>query len=139
MRFPSLAAYEAAKDNGTVALLAGERIRLYNRIALQRSLLMTVINLWDEDLMAMNAFIKRFDPSSEGVGFGQVLPAVDLAVLSPAELTEYQVLISNLVNRTDYVRMRLQFFDAQCRAILGGARDEHELIEAMLQSAKSGS
>ncbi len=33
-RVPSIAPYEAAKENGTVALLTSEEIRIYNRLAL---------------------------------------------------------------------------------------------------------
>jgi hypothetical protein len=33
LTLPNLAAYEAAKDNGAVALLSSQRMRLYNRIA----------------------------------------------------------------------------------------------------------
>lgn len=40
--FPSLAPYEAAKENGTFALLPGNRIRIYNRVALARELAWTV-------------------------------------------------------------------------------------------------
>jgi hypothetical protein len=57
IRLPSLAPYEAAKENGTVALLSSQRIRLYNRLALQRDLLRSVYDHWFEDLAAMDAFV----------------------------------------------------------------------------------
>ena len=137
-RFPSLAPYEAAKDNGTTALLSDQRIRLYNRIALQRSLTLTIVNQWLDDLAAMNAFKKRFDPASETTGFGDFQLA-DLASLSPAELTEYQALVANLINRTDYLIIRLRFVDAECRAILDGVRDENEMIDAVMRATRPAS
>jgi hypothetical protein len=139
LRFPSLAPYEAAKDNGTTALLSDQRIRLYNRIALQRGLTMTVSNQWFDDLAAMNAFKKRFDPASETTGLGDFQSAADLASLSPAELTEYQGLIANLLNHTDYLIIRLLFFGAECRVILDGVRDENEMIEAVMLVMRAGS
>jgi hypothetical protein len=51
--FPSLAPYEAAKENGTVALLSGNRIRIYNRVALARELASPVSDHWFEGLSAL--------------------------------------------------------------------------------------
>jgi hypothetical protein len=48
-------------------------------------------------------------------------------VLSPAELTEYQVLIGTLVDRVDWLALRLHLLGDQCRAVLDGARDERDL------------
>ena len=85
----------------------------------------------------MNALKERFDPSSGSGELGDSVQVVDLAVLSPVELTEYQTLIGNLITWTDFTRTRLGYSDAQCRAILEGASDENELIRAMIQSAGS--
>jgi hypothetical protein len=137
---PSLAPYEAAKDNGTIALLANQRIRLFNRIALQRSLVLTVGNQWLDDLAAMNAFKKRLDPAAETTGLmGDFQSAADLASLSTADLTEYQALVGNLINRTDNLIVRMRVIDAECRAILDGVRDENEMIEAVLRATRAGS
>jgi hypothetical protein len=134
LRLPSLAPYEAARDNGTTALLSNQRIRVFNRIALQRSLMLAVSNQWIDDLAAMSAFRKRFDPASEIIGFGDLQPAADLASLSPAELTEYQALIGNMINHTDYLNFRLRVFDVECRAILDGVKDENELMAAVVKA-----
>jgi hypothetical protein len=139
LRFPSLAPYEAAKDNGTTALLSNQRIRLYNRIALQRGLMLTVSNQWLDDLAAMNAFKKRLDPAAETTGLGDFQSAADLASLSAAELTEYQALIGSLINHTDYLIVRLRAFGAECRAILDGVRDENELIEVVIRATRTDS
>jgi hypothetical protein len=39
---PSLAPYDAAKDNGTISLLGSQQVRLYNRVAFQRDMLKSV-------------------------------------------------------------------------------------------------
>jgi len=137
---PSLAPYEAAKDNGTTALLSNQRIRLYNRIALQRSLTLAVSNQWLDDLAAMSAFKKRLDPAAETTGLmGNLQSPADLASLSPAELTEYQALIANLINHTDSLIIRLRVVGAECSAILDGVQDENAMIQAVLRAMTTGS
>ena len=51
--FASLAPYEAAKQNGTVAWLSVERMRIYNRISFARDLQATVRDHWYESLAAL--------------------------------------------------------------------------------------
>jgi hypothetical protein len=130
MQFPSLAPYEAAKENGTVALLSTNRIRLYNRVALQRDLMRSVYERWFEDLAAIDAFRKRFDYSLDT----SIRGGIDLAALSPAELTEYQTLIGALMSRVDWMIKRLRIFAAEGRAILEGAGDEKELTKRLTAS-----
>ena len=127
IRFPSLAPYEAAKENGTIALLGSDRIRLYNRIALQRDLLLSVYEHWFEDLAAVDAFRKRFN-YSDSIG---LIGGVDLAALSPAELSDYQVLIATLMSRVDWMLRRLRLLGVLSQAILDGARDETQLMKAV--------
>jgi hypothetical protein len=111
----------------TIALLGSERIRLYNRIALQRDLLLSVYEHWFEDLAAVDAFRKRFN-YSDSIG---LIGGVDLAALSPAELSEYQVLIGTLMSRVDWMLRRLRLLAVLSQAILDGARDETDLIRAI--------
>jgi hypothetical protein len=87
----------------------------------------------------MNAFKKRFDPAAETIGLGDFQSAADLASLSLAELTEYQALVGNLINRTDYLIIRLRFVGAECRAILDGVQDENEMVDAILRATRSTS
>jgi hypothetical protein len=127
IRFPSLAPYEPAKENGTIALLSSERIRLYNRIALQRDLLLKVCEHWFEDLAAVDAFRKRYH-YADSVG---LIGGVDLAALSPAELSEYQALIGTLMSRVDWILRRLRLLALLSQTILDGARDETDLMKAV--------
>ncbi|HEY4750500.1 MAG TPA: hypothetical protein VIH60_08940 [Steroidobacteraceae bacterium] len=135
IRLPSLAPYEAAKENGTVALLSSQRIRLYNRLALQRDLLRGVYDHWFEDLAAMDAFVKRFDYSAGSTLRGNF----DLAALSPAELTEYQALIATTRSRVEWMIRRMHLMAVEGRAILDGARDESDLAKAVFASPEADS
>jgi hypothetical protein len=128
MRLPSLAPYEAARENGTVALLAPQRIRLYNRLALQHEFLLRVYEHWFDDIAALDSFRHRFDyAASPGAIMG-----VDPAALTPADLTEYQALLGALMSRTDWLILRLGVLGHQSQAILDGIRDETELTRYMV-------
>jgi hypothetical protein len=127
--FPSLAPYEAAKQNGTVALLPGNRIRIYNRVALARELAWTVRDHWFEGLSALEALHERFVDSSGNLSMGQVVIAPDLVSLSAADLTEYLTIVSALIKNTELLFARLYLVDKECRAILDGVRDEDDLLD----------
>ncbi len=71
-------------------------------------------------------FRRRFEFSTSKNGPSVV--QVDIRVLSPAELTEYQGLIGRLISRIEWMDMRLRVFGAQCRAILDGVHDEDEMF-----------
>jgi hypothetical protein len=120
--------HEIFEDN--VALLSTQRIRLYNRVALQRDLARSLYERWFEDLADIDAFRKRFDYSLGS----SVRGGIDLASLSPAELTEYQALIGSLMSRVDWMIKRLGIFAAEGQAILDGARDENDLVKSLRAS-----
>ena len=134
--FPSLAPYEAAKENGTVALLPGSRIRIYNRIALARDLAWTVRDHWFEGLSALEAFHERFVDSSGNLSMGQVVVAPDPVSLSSADLTEYLTIVSALIKNTELLFARLYLVDKECRAILDGVRDEDDLLDRISRMPK---
>jgi hypothetical protein len=46
-------------------------------------------------------------------------------------LVEYQTLIAKVLDSADYLISYLRMFDAECRAILDGARREDELLDAV--------
>jgi hypothetical protein len=127
--FPSLAPYEAAKENGTVALLPGSRIRIYNRVALARELAWAVRDHWFERLSALDAFNERFVNSSGNLSMGQVVLAPDLVLLTAADLAEYLTIVSALIKNTELLFARLYLVDKECRAILDGVRDEDDLLD----------
>jgi hypothetical protein len=127
--YPSLAPYEAAKENGTVALLATDRLRLYNRISYARDLTTTSRDLWYAGLAALASFRERYVDSAGSLGIGEIAKSPELGTLSATELAEYARMVSASIKETDLVRARLKVFDIECHAILDGARDEFDLIE----------
>jgi hypothetical protein len=126
---PSLAPYEAAKENGTVALLPGNRIRIYNRDALARELAWTVRDHWFDGLSTLEAFHERFVHSQGNLSMGQVVIAPNLVSLSAADLAEYLTIVSALIKNTELLFARLDLVDKECRAILDGVRDEDDLLD----------
>ena len=135
-RFPSLAPYEAAQQNGTVAVLPSSEIRLYNRIALQRTLLFAESQNWFHDLITWESFQQRFVDSKGSAGFGHIATPPNLKDLSPAEIIEYQSLIASLIKQTDIVEERLHYFDLQCNSVLNGNRDENSMINSLTNHPK---
>lgn len=131
LRLPRLTPYEAAKLNGTVALLPLERIRLYGRIEIMHEILSNSAASWTRALSEANAFKKRFNFAADSNGMGGVLGHADLSNLTPTELVEYQTLIAKVLDSADYAISYLRMFDAECRAILDGARREDELLDAV--------
>ena len=132
---PSMAPYDSAKENGTVGLLPVERIRIYNRLYFQRQLLVTVLQNWQAAATALAEFSERFEdfPDSADLGTQLVLPELD--ALRPVDLEEYLRLVATLIKRTDLTSSRIAFFDAECRAVLDGVKDEASLIQRTYELA----
>jgi hypothetical protein len=127
--YPSLAPYEAAKENGTVALLPTDRLRLYSRISYARDLTGASRDRWYVGLTALASFRERYVDSAGSLGIGEIAKSPELGSLSSTELAEYARIVSESIKETDLVGARLKIFDIECRAILGGARNEFDLIE----------
>lgn len=141
-RFPNLAAYEAAREKGTIALLPTDRIRLYNRVAFQREMMVVVREHLFDGLADLSAFQERYVDSSGSLALGEVVIAPRLEILSGAELSEYLSMVAALIKKTDLYTARLHLFDLECRAILDGVRNEDELVKYItpraLKEAASG-
>ncbi len=139
LTLPGLAPYAAAKENGTVALLSSEQIRIYDRVDSQLGFLLNAVGGFNEAMARVNAFNDRFDPAIDGFVFVQIGRVPDLARLSPAEVVEYQALIGTLINSTDQLTSRVGLFAIECRAILEGVRDDNEFIEVITAAMRSHS
>jgi hypothetical protein len=135
-RFPSLAPYDAAKENGSVAYLSTARLRIYNRVAFQRELAATVREHWFEGLAALSAFNERYTDSIGNLETGGVTIAPDLAKLSRPELVEYLNVVAALIKKTDLLAARYRLFDLICEEILKGVDDEDELVHAIVPLMK---
>jgi hypothetical protein len=127
--YPSLAPYEASRENGTVALLPTDRLRLYSRISYARDLTASSRDRWYAGLTALASFRERYTDSAGSLGVGEMVKGPELAAVPAPELAEYGRLVSASIKDTDLVIARLKIFDIECQAILGGARDEFDLID----------
>jgi hypothetical protein len=126
---PSFAPYEVARQNGTVALLPSDESRMYNRMSLQREIyLATAITNWFHAILEMESFEEQFVDSAGALETGDIVRSPDLSRLSSDELREYRLRIAAVIKTTDTVRKRIWIFDAMCRVVLGGARDENALL-----------
>jgi hypothetical protein len=137
--FPTLAPYEAAKENGTVAYLPTARIRIYNRVAFQRELTATVRDHWFDGLDALAAFNERYADSTGNLEMGGVSTAPDLTQLTRPELVEYLGVVAALIKKTDLMVDRYRLFDRECQAILDGVPDEDALLRAIAQGRNKDS
>lgn len=135
---PNLAPYQAAKENGTVALLDSERIGLYNRISFQREILQTISNRWMGAIESMDAFRARYDYSPAARALGRPFPAADISRLNAAELVEYRALVGTTIEATDEMTGRLFFMNLVIRMLLDGAKDENDLMNRAAQEIESG-
>jgi hypothetical protein len=136
-RFPNLAPYDAAKENGSIAYLPVARIRLFNRVAFQRELAATVRDHLFDGLAAFSAFSERYVDSSGVPEMNSAVTTPDLAKLSVPELNEYLAIVAALIKKTDLFSARIHLFDLECRAILNGVRDEDELVKAITDGMTS--
>jgi hypothetical protein len=134
---PSFAPYEAAKENGTIAQLPAEEIRLFNRIVFQRELYDIERDHWLWSLVDLSAFHERFVDSPGLMQFNQIVTAPDLASLSPAELTEYLALVATVIKKTDALISREKLVYVIVTAVLEGVHSEEELIDVIRQKSSS--
>lgn len=125
---PSLGGYEAAKANGTVALLSFDTIRLYDRIGMTMGVVHADLQRYLAAMIAWRSFTARFDSATGGP---HRLPQVNLDRLSAEQLVEYQVLIGNMIGVADGFQTRMRVVELSSRTILDGAATEDELRAAV--------
>jgi len=138
LAFPSIAPYEAAQRNGTVAFLPADRIRLYNRLAVARDVVGGNRDRWFNGIAALEAFQQRFVVSEGTMEGGAVVTAPDIGSLSSAELAEYLEHLSVVIQDINILCARLDLMDLEIRALLDGARTEDELLSASLRARPHG-
>jgi hypothetical protein len=131
--FPSMAPYDAAKQNGTIALLPFGPLSIYNRMDFQRQLLLTADAQYLTALRALSAFQERFADSPATMELGQIPPSPDLALMENNDLREYLTVLSTVIKDTDTLASRYQLFDSMNQAALTLPRDETELVERSLK------
>jgi hypothetical protein len=136
--FPGLAPYEAAQQNGTVALLSEHRIRLYNRLSFARALMLVDRDRWFEQTNQLGAFQKRYVDSPGTMQLNTIVEAPDIKTLSTPELEEYLQLVAALIERTDELRGRMDLVDQEMRSLLRGAETEGVLLDDSVKARPHG-
>ena len=138
LAFPSLAPYEASQRDGTVAYLPADHIRLYNRLAVARDVMVKDRDKWFSGIGTLEAFQQRFVVSEGTMEGGAVVTAPDIGSLSSAELGEYLADVSVVIQDINILCARLDLLDLEIRALLAGARTEDELINASVHLRPRG-
>lgn len=128
---PSFAPYEAAKENGTIALLPAGEMRLYHRVDIQRGYLSETITDWFHALYELETFEKQFADSTGSLETTGIVTTPDLATLSREELLEYRRRIAEVISATDRLRMRVMMFDTMGKAVVEGATEESQILSAV--------
>jgi hypothetical protein len=136
--FPSLAPYEAAQRDGTVALLPADHIRLYNRLAFARDVMAADRENLFNGIGALESFQQRFVVSEGTMEGGAIVTAPDIGSLSSAELGEYLGNVSVVIQDINTLIARLDLLDLEIRALLAGARTEEELLDSSLRARPRG-
>lgn len=131
LTFPTMAPYDAAKESGSIAYLPTARIRIYNRLAFQREILMVSRERWVDAIAALSIFNERYEDSPGLPLMGSISTAPDIDKLSHEDLVEYRNVLTALIKQNDIFIVRIRVFDAACQAVLSGAKTEQGLIDAM--------
>ena len=124
----NLGSYQAAKSNGSVSLLDLNRVRLYDRIEFQQSLMLNSFQHFYDTLSELRAFADRFALKDEYVTGKLTQP--DIAKLSPAQLAEYQVLLAKMIQFNRQYATQLASLKLSYQLMLGGADDVDILLNA---------
>jgi hypothetical protein len=82
---------------------------------------------------AFSAFHERFVDSQGGPGFGRVATGPQVRTLPQADLPEYLNVVATLIKKTDSLIIRNRVFEAECRVVLNGVRNEEELTRAVAE------
>jgi hypothetical protein len=128
---PNLAPFDVAKLNGTAALLPGERLRIFNRIAFGLELLANARRDLYAAMDRLAAFHIRYVDSRGSIQAGESVPGPELDRLTPAELQEYRAIVSTLAKAYDVTIERIRLFDFEASEILAGTPSEKAMIGRM--------
>jgi hypothetical protein len=127
---PLMAAWNAAKESGVVALLPASEIRLYNRLVFQVGRMDTEMEAFHASSLALESFEQRFVNGPGGFDFGALTTAPDITQMSAADLEEYSKLLSAEITTLDRFTARIRTVYAEDRALRDGARTEDELVRS---------
>jgi hypothetical protein len=128
---PNLAPFDVAKLNGTAALLPGERLRIFNRIAFALELLANSRRDLYAAMDRLAAFHIRYVDSRGSIQAGESVPGPELDRLTLAELQEYRAIVSTLAKSYDVTIERIRLFDFEATEVLAGTPSEKAMIGRM--------
>ncbi len=128
---PNLAPFDVAKLNGTAALLRGDRLRIFNRIAFALDLLANARRDLYGDMDRLGAFNIRYVDSRGSIQAGESVPGPDIDRLPLADLQEYRATVATLAKAYDVVIERIRLFDFEANEFLAGVPSENALIERL--------
>lgn len=128
---PNLAPFDVAKLNGTAALLPGERLRIFNRVAFALELLANERRDLYAAMDRLAAFHIRYVDSRGSIQAGESVPGPDLDRLTLTELQEYRAIVSTLAKSYDVTIERIRLFDFEATEVLAGTASEKAMIGRM--------
>jgi len=133
---PSIAIWDTAKLDATITLLPATEIELYHGIILQHDLLFNALDDFQHAALALESFEERFVDSPGAFDMGYPAPIPNLDTMSPADLAQYESLLSAYIKTVDRIVVRIHFFDRVTRAVLDGATDRDDLTRRAFPDGK---
>jgi hypothetical protein len=133
---PSIAIWEAAKLDATIALLPSNEIDGYNGIVLQHNLTFVALDDFQHAALALESFEERFVDSSGAFDMGYPASPPNLDAMSAADLSQYEALLAAYIKSIDRLVVRVHFFDRVTDAILAGATDRDDISRRAFPGGK---
>jgi hypothetical protein len=130
---PRMAAWDAAKESGELALLPPAEIRMYDRFLFQMSQLDRTVTEYHDCSLALQDFEERFIDAPGGFDYGLSTTPPDLSRMSAEDLAEYSKLLSGEIVGIDRMVARFRFEDAEDRALSEGAKTDEELVQRAMK------
>lgn len=128
MVHPLMAAWQAAKESGVVALLPAKEIRLYDRVLFQMERMDVEMEAFHTSSLALQSFEERFVDAPGGFDYGVLTSTPDISRMPADDLAEYSKLLSAEITALDRLMMRVRNMYAEDRALQEGATTEDELV-----------
>lgn len=130
---PSFAAWDAAKESGTLALLPAAEVRLDSRFVFQMDRLTEAMMAYEKTATDVESFEERFQDSPGAFDMSVANPPPDIRRMSASDLAEYSRLLSQMIKAHDRFVIRLQILGMEDRALLSGARNDEEMVHELMK------
>jgi hypothetical protein len=124
VRWPGDAVWQTAKSSGLINLLPPRQAEIYAGVARQEDLFAASTNAWITEQTALIAFETQFDDGAPG-------STPDLARMSPAQLDQYNAMLTRNLAMRDTIVNRCKIFDLSVKAILDGVTSREQIFQRM--------